>query len=91
MKGCPFNSFGPCKKDACLFYIQIEGGYNGCIIVNHYIVSLLNSGRLLDITSGLAGELPQLSSELRGDDLREHVDDAARRLEYMKHLLKDLP
>ncbi|MBS3953173.1 MAG: hypothetical protein KGZ88_09515 [Methylomicrobium sp.] len=91
MKGCPLSNFGPCKENECLFCMQAEGQYNGCIIINHYIISLLNSGRLLDLTSGLAGELPQLYSGLSGDDLRSHVDDALARLEYMRDLLKDLP
>lgn len=90
-KVCPLNSFGPCRPNDCLFHMDIEGGYEGCVILDHYAVSLLSSARLLDITAGLAASLPQLSSELHGAELREHVDAAIARLEYMRVLLKEIP
>lgn len=89
MKGCPLNNFEACREDECLFYQSTEGGYVGCIIINHYISSLLNSVRILDLIGVLIPGQPELSSELSASELKEFVENALVRLQSVKNLLKD--
>jgi hypothetical protein len=92
MKGCPFNNFGPCKKDECVFYFT--EGYHGCMFINHYCASLLLSDNLISLISLFLREGFLTSSELTSSEaeasLKELVDFVLPRLQDLSKRLKDV-
>jgi hypothetical protein len=53
MKGCPFNQFGPCRKDECRFYID-TGVIDTCMISDLYHNVTLDQSFLMELVTELA-------------------------------------
>lgn len=94
MKGCPFNNFGPCRKEECIFFLE----QRGCIIHLQFINSAGINLNLLELISVLSKSGLLNPSEFESADeynrhvlsLKEMTDAVADRIQAFQKLLKDV-
>jgi len=97
VKGCPFNNFGPCRKEECMFFLPFGDEWK-CIIHSQYFLSFQVSLNILDLISVLARLKLLEPSAFESDDeyhhhlitLKDEVDSLIQKLQGFQRVLKDV-